>query len=197
MNATSSRIALQRVEGGAIGGVEGERGEELPARLDLHASRERRAPRANPLGHLALDLRLERLERRRRRGVPRPDREGDLELVHRSAEIARALERGRLLDVARDERLPRVRRWRRRAPSAGRRRGASHPRGAARPSPPSSRRRSSASASREACLRGPAGARLTSRAPRAIRAGTRSGSWRSHPASSRNRSDCGCPRAGG
>jgi hypothetical protein len=47
------RIALQRVEGGAIGGVQRERGEELPARLDLHASRERRAPRANPLGHLA------------------------------------------------------------------------------------------------------------------------------------------------
>ena len=121
------RIALQRVEGGAIGGVQRERGEELPARLDLHASRERRAPRANPLGHLALDLRLERLERRRRRGVPRPDREGDLELVHRSAEIARALERGRLLDVARDEGPPRVRRWRRRAEGAGRRRRR-HPR---------------------------------------------------------------------
>ena len=67
MNSHLARLALQRVEGDAVGRVERERGEELPARLDLHASRERRAPRVDPLGHLALDARLERLERRRRR----------------------------------------------------------------------------------------------------------------------------------
>ena len=160
------RIALQRVEGGAIGGVQRERGEELPARLDLHAPRERRASRANPLGHLALDLRLERLERRGRGRVSRPDREGDLQLVRRSAEIARTLERGRLLDVARDEGPSRSVDGGAGVGRRARRGGVAPARGGSGFSPVVAQALS-ASASRRPAVR-TGSAPLTSRAPRAI-----------------------------
>ena len=54
-----AHLVLEGVEGGAVEGIQGEGGEEAPARLDVGAALQRGPALVDPLAHALLDAGLE------------------------------------------------------------------------------------------------------------------------------------------
>jgi hypothetical protein len=120
-----ARVVLERVEGGAARRVQRERGQELPAGLELYAAGESLAPFVDTLRHRPVDPRLQRAERLTGTRVVGRDRQHDLPFLGGTPELAVALERLGLLAVASRERIARDRGGPRPGlPRAGQRRAA-------------------------------------------------------------------------
>src|SRR4030095_2792234 len=98
---------LERVEGGAVERVHGERGEEAAPGFHVGGALQRRAPLLDALGHRALDAALDLALPLPGRRVVFVDTEGDLRGVQRRGELALALEPLRLRAVLGRELLAR------------------------------------------------------------------------------------------